>query len=248
MLATTAHSNECDEIGAHPFDNSKPTGIKGVSITDLEPGAVIIKCGPTAENNPRHAFNLGRAYYKLGEKRKSIAIFLRSAELGSAPAQNWVGIRYENGKDGFAKNIEMAAQWYRKAADQNFAPAQFALGLLYDTGRGVPRNERTALQLFERGKRQNHPNSINSIGIYYFRGKGGLPQDDEKARAHYKMAAELGSDVAQRNLNEINLLLPARADTTDSNERLTREREEKRRRCSQLLPGDISWALLGCGN
>jgi TPR repeat protein len=39
---------------------------------------------------------------------------------------------------GVPQDYAQAAIWYRKAAEQGSAEAQFNLGLLYDNGLGVP--------------------------------------------------------------------------------------------------------------
>ena len=38
---------------------------------------------------------------------------------------------------GMAKDDVQGATWYRKAAEQNYAKAQYHLGLCYDRGQGV---------------------------------------------------------------------------------------------------------------
>jgi TPR repeat protein len=40
-----------------------------------------------------------------------------------------------------------AAKWFRKAADQGYAPAQYNLGLLYLSGQGVAQSNLEALQM-----------------------------------------------------------------------------------------------------
>jgi len=47
---------------------------------------------------------------------------------------------YDNG-EGVAKDEAEAVKWYRKAADQGFANAQFNLGYMYANGRGVVKDE-----------------------------------------------------------------------------------------------------------
>ncbi len=39
---------------------------------------------------------------------------------------------------GFRRNDAEAVRWYRAAAEQGYAVAQFKLGLMYATGEGVP--------------------------------------------------------------------------------------------------------------
>ena len=41
---------------------------------------------------------------------------------------------------GVPQNDAQAVAWYRKAADQGLATAQYNLGTMYSTGRGVPQN------------------------------------------------------------------------------------------------------------
>ena len=42
--------------------------------------------------------------------------------------------------DGVSQDYVQAAAWYRKAADQGFAAAQYGLGRCYYTGQGVPQD------------------------------------------------------------------------------------------------------------
>ena len=45
----------------------------------------------------------------------------------------------------------VAAEWYRKAADQGFADAQLNLGLMCDEGKGVPMDKFKAYELYHEG-------------------------------------------------------------------------------------------------
>ena len=49
-----------------------------------------------------------------------------------------------------------AARWYRKAADQGQKTAQFNLGLMYQSGRGVPKDEAEAIKWFNKAAEQGH--------------------------------------------------------------------------------------------
>lgn len=66
------------------------------------------------------------------------------AEKGEAAFQAYFGYLYSQGAGGLAKNDSEAFKWYKKAADQGYAPAQYNLGILYDEGRGVPQNRAAA--------------------------------------------------------------------------------------------------------
>ena len=41
---------------------------------------------------------------------------------------------------GVTQDYPQAARWYRRAADQGLAEAQFALGTMYENGLGVPQD------------------------------------------------------------------------------------------------------------
>ena len=46
---------------------------------------------------------------------------------------------YANGQ-GVPQDHPQAMQWFRKAAEQGLAPAQFNLGRMYEKGQGVPQD------------------------------------------------------------------------------------------------------------
>jgi hypothetical protein len=70
---------------------------------------------------------------------------MEPANGGDAKAQTYVGEIYEKQGD-FAS----AAQWYQKAADQGYAPAQINLGSLYEQGKGVPKDPQQALSWYRK--------------------------------------------------------------------------------------------------
>jgi TPR repeat protein len=67
-----------------------------------------------------------------------------------------LGYLYRNGI-GTAENATQAASWYQRAADQNYALAQFNLGSLYRKGYGVPQNETRARALYRQAAKNGNP-------------------------------------------------------------------------------------------
>ena len=61
-------------------------------------------------------FNLG-VYLSKEDAVKAAEYYEKAANLGHAKAQNNLGVCYELGT-GVPKDVGLAAQWYRKAADQ----------------------------------------------------------------------------------------------------------------------------------
>jgi hypothetical protein len=62
--------------------------------------------------------------------QKPIMEVKSKAEAGDAESQVELGLLYDKG-EGVAKDHAQAAKWYRKAAEQNFAEAQYDLGVGY---------------------------------------------------------------------------------------------------------------------
>ena len=61
-------------------------------------------------------------------------------EQGDAGAQNNLGVLLERGLMGFHQDDTKAVPWYRRAANQGNAQAQFNLGRMYGNGQGVPQD------------------------------------------------------------------------------------------------------------
>lgn len=87
----------------------------------------------------------------------------------------------------------------RKAAEQGFAEAQFNLGLDYDRGEGVPKDEAQAAIWYRKSAEQGDADAQTNLGLLYATGKG-VPQDHAQAAVWFRKAAEQGVAKAQYNL------------------------------------------------
>jgi hypothetical protein len=93
-------------------------------------------------------------------------------------------------------------QWLRTQAAQGNAAAQAKLGLLYDTGLGVPKDYAQAAKWYEDAAVQGNVNAQFLLGALYAHGEG-VPQDYAKARRWYEKAAAQGDAQAQQNLGAL---------------------------------------------
>jgi TPR repeat protein len=59
------------------------------------------------------------------------------------------GLKYERG-DNVTVNYQTAMDWYRKAADAGYPPAELSVGILYMAGRGTPKDPKQAADWFRR--------------------------------------------------------------------------------------------------
>lgn len=109
---------------------------------------------PLAEGGDAVAqFNIGISYLNgYGVPKDVIQAerwLRRSAEAGYASAQNTLGnlLSLNNPELDTARASE-AANWYSRAAEQGVARAQVSLGLLYEGGKGVPKDVVQALKWY----------------------------------------------------------------------------------------------------
>ena len=85
----------------------------------------------------------------------NIPVLQDTAARGDAEAQNELGTRYAQGH-GVTKNLDIAAMWYRKAAEQGDANGQYKLGWCYLFGKGVEIDRVEGVKWCRRAAKQGH--------------------------------------------------------------------------------------------
>lgn len=149
----------------------------------------------------------------------------KAADQGDAKAQYSLGLMFENGRvDDPSKTVleraleqygtvqqdyPQAVAWYRKAAKQGHAEAQFKLGLIYNKGRGVPKDYfqgkgvhkdyAQAVVWYSKAAEQGHAVAQNNLGAMYYNGSG-VSQDYTQALTWFRKAADQGNANAIENV------------------------------------------------
>lgn len=82
-------------------------------------------------------------------------------------------------------------------ASKGSARAQYELGLRYEAGNGVNRDERLALSLYCRAARQDYAEAAFRAGRMHLAGKGSVSKDEDLGRSWLRRAATLGNEEAQ---------------------------------------------------
>ena len=107
-----------------------------------------------------------------------------------------LGLQFASGV-GAAQDYVQAADWYRKAAEQNHPLAQFNLGMMYANGQGVAKDAAQSMIWFGRAA------NLGDAGGQYKMGRScqrasldGLPADASEARIEaykwYQLSAAQG--------------------------------------------------------
>lgn len=99
------------------------------------------------------------------------------AALGFPYAQMRVGEFYQYDQEA---NYEEAMKWYRKAADQGNAEAQYQLGEIYDQGMAGKKDYQEAFKWFRLAAEQGEPDAQLNLGDLYESGQG-VKQDYAEA-------------------------------------------------------------------
>ena len=115
----------------------------------------------------------------------------KKARAGDAMAQNIMGLAYKCGM-GVKQDHAASIQWFRRAAEQGEADAQFNLGRLYASevdgmykkGRAAPADDAQAFKWYRLSAEQGHTQAQVRLAQLFAKGLGEVARDGLKgARA-----------------------------------------------------------------
>ena len=122
---------------------------------------------------------------------------LEEVENGNPGAQHDMGHAYEYGV-GLSHDLQLAADWYRKAARQGFAPSCTALAKMYEQGQGVHKDlaqaemwYNRAAELYQKNAEAGNHLAQNNLGVMYLCGEG-VSQNLEEAEKLFLQSASKG--------------------------------------------------------
>ena len=92
-------------------------------------------------------------------------------------------------------DYKTAMKLMKPLAEQGDAGAQYSLGLMYDEGRGVPKNNQQAVKWYRLAAEQGHASAQYALGFMYANGEG-VPEDKVLAYMWWNLAAANGHENA----------------------------------------------------
>ena len=98
-----------------------------------------------------------------------------------------------------AKNYDEAAIWLHKSAERDNTSALLRLGFMYRNSLGVPQNDKTAFDLYQKAADLGDPEGQNSLGFMY-RQNVAVPRNDSIAVIWFRKSAEQNYAPGQANL------------------------------------------------
>lgn len=117
---------------------------------------------------------------------------------GDADAQLSMAAVYEE-----LESLNDAVRWYRKAAEQGKADAEFKMGYFYTVGGGgLAKDLAEAARWYEKAAAQNQSGAQYNLAVCYENGLG-VERDEVRALRLYMAAAEKGDTYAQKAVGVI---------------------------------------------
>ena len=147
-------------------------------------------------------FAQGVKAYEAGDHKAAFEAWLPLAENGDVAAMRNIGHLYRWGQ-GVEKDIRLAVQWYRKAAEMGFSRAQANLASIYLQGdEGVPVDYAEAYKWFAAAAVQNLAVAQYNLGLMYELGLG-IQKSEPRALGWYNLAAKAGQPEAIERLSQL---------------------------------------------
>jgi len=103
-----------------------------------------------------------------------------------------------------AGNMALAFKEFSASAKEGHADSQFNLGLMYEYGIGVDKDETEAMAWYQKSAEQGNSNAQYNLAVLYENGRGSAV-NFEQANQWYRKAAEQGDALAVGNLGMLYL-------------------------------------------
>lgn len=141
-------------------------------LSEGRPEAAARILYPLADAGSAEAqYRLGTMYFSgtgvEENERKSYELLLKSAQQGHVPAMMQLGNVLTFGQQ--ISNLisdpdQEAAKWYFQAASAGNAEAQYSLGVLFQTGKGVVRDEKESMYWMQQAAKSGHESAKAYVG------------------------------------------------------------------------------------
>lgn len=188
-----------------PPEKTTPKVTPPKPATEVQPAPLSLeKLMEAAKNStdPEAIFALAEFYEKgtdliPADRAKSLELFNLAADLGLAKAQYKIALLHSESLDYESQMMSM--NYFAKAANQGYAPAELELANIYLDGAVVDADYPEAMRLYELAAAQGLASAELNLGLMYQKGLG-VESNPSKAVAYYELAAAHGQSQAQYNL------------------------------------------------
>src|SRR5207245_1373088 len=96
--------------------------------------------------------------------QETVSVCRNNARLETESASHIADLFYRHNDE------KLAVEWYRKAAEQGYAAAQFNLGVSYAKGAGIAKDEKLAVEWYRKAAEQGDADARYGLGVCYANG------------------------------------------------------------------------------
>ncbi len=168
----------------------------------------LAACSGNAKVNYDEGMKYIRGVSVTQDEKKGMALLMKAADAGYAPAQLSLGYYYVKGEAGVKQDVVKAVQLFTLAAEQGDKDAQYNVGLAYVRGNGVKADLAKAAEWFMKAAEQGDGGAQYNLGAMYINAEG-VEEDPVKALAWFLLAQEQNIDGAAEAVQEIDPKLSA---------------------------------------
>ncbi|MDQ0472539.1 tetratricopeptide repeat protein [Labrys wisconsinensis] len=191
--ASSADLEACDRAAADPRDKQKPDNLPGVEYNSINTFAAIAACRKVAETSdaPARVFHqLARSYDKAGNVKDAVTAYGEAVKRGHSKAAYNLATIFVTGPGGMKKDYGMAFTLYEQSKAE-VPNSLTGLGLLYQFGRGIRRDLKTAMDYYQQAIDAGDPNGYAKLGNMTYDGIG-MRRNRDKACSLWQEGATRG--------------------------------------------------------
>ncbi len=198
ILAVTHTLPAADAIPPEPLMRARAAAKAGDFAT-----AITVLEGEAAKGNAEAANALGEIHY-AGRGVKASATeaarwFQKAADASYPLGMLNLGTLLAKGAEGVPADPDKSRFLMQAAAEEGFAPAQYALGRTAENTGGEKADLAGARSWYEKAAAQDNPDALLALSRFLDQGLAG-PRDATKAFEKCRRAADLGSVVAMNEM------------------------------------------------
>lgn len=131
----------------------------------------------------------------------ALSMLVMAAAQGDPAAHFMLGVCAYNGI-GQKKDLGVALNFFKHAAESNYAPAAYNIAMMYLEGNGVSQNDKEGVRWLEKAANLNHTDAMVKLAACLINGVGGM-MDIDYAMHLLRKAARMGNTDAEILIEKI---------------------------------------------
>lgn len=139
----------------------------------------------------------GDELYEKKEYLQAIECYKKASSLGNGLADYSIAYIYQ--KRIPEKDYNNVLKWYKMSAQKGCSKAEWQIGLMYESGEGLPIDYNEALKWLKSGAKHGSSNAMDLLGSMYLNGEG-VNKSYQDAMIWWRKGTEYGNSNCMLNI------------------------------------------------